>query len=61
MAGETRGVVDRDLDKTADLLVKAREAASKAGDDAFVKQIDEPLSLLKSEGITIPSSSTDNK
>lgn len=55
MAGESRGVVDRNLDKTAEYLVKARKSAQTAGDEKFVNHIDAPLNLLKSEGISIPS------
>lgn len=55
MAGDARGIVARDLDKTAMLLVKAKQSALKAGDEKFAGQIDAPLELLKSEGVVIPS------
>lgn len=55
MAGEARGVVDRDLEKTARLLVDARKAASQAGDEAFMRHIDAPLDILRSEGVAIPA------
>lgn len=55
MAGEARGVVDRDLDKTARFLVDARKSAARAGDEAFLRHIDAPLEILKSEGVAIPS------
>lgn len=49
MAGEARGVVDRDITKAKELLTSAREAASEAGDSAFVGIIDLPLTQLISE------------
>lgn len=55
MAGEARGVVDRDLEKTARFLVDARKSAQSAGDEDFLRHIDVPLDILKSEGVTIPA------
>lgn len=54
MAGDARGVVERDLDKSADYLSRARKGAMAAGNPAFAEHIDAPLNVLKSEGITIP-------
>lgn len=51
MAGDSRGIVERDLSKTASMLTKAREIALKAGDNDFVKHIDTPLNQLKQAGI----------
>lgn len=49
MAGDARGVVDRDIAKASAMLEHARANAELAGDKAFVARIDEPLRQLKPE------------
>ncbi|MCM1163663.1 MAG: serine/threonine protein kinase [Muribaculaceae bacterium] len=51
MAGDSRGIVERDLNKTATMLRKARKIASDAGDNEFVRIIDAPLGQLKQAGV----------
>lgn len=51
LAGDTRGVVDRDLKKSAEYLVKAKASAQSAGDENFLTLIQKPLALLESEGV----------
>lgn len=46
MAGDARGVVDRDIAKATELFTKARKAAETSGDSAFVGRIDIPLQQL---------------
>lgn len=49
MAGDARGVVERDIAKASAMLEHARANAELAGDKAFVARIDEPLRQLKPE------------
>lgn len=49
MAGDARGVVERDIAKATAMLEQARTCAKNAGDEVFVGRIDEPLRQLKPE------------
>lgn len=51
LSGDVRGVVERDLVKSGEYLVKSRDAAAKAGDQEFLTLIEAPLQVLESEGV----------
>ena len=54
MAGDVRGVVDRDLERAGALLSKARALALAANDSTYVTVIESPLQIIVSEGIEVP-------
>lgn len=50
MAGDARGVVERNITKATEMLTSAKKSATAVGDTTFVAIIDAPLQQLVDEG-----------